>query len=396
MKLRAISFSSIRQRKSKSAFIVAGLVVGVTAVVALASLSVAMQRDLARKLQDYGTSIIISGKSDSLALSYGGLSVAAAAFDVQRLRESDVAKVGSIPDAKLLGVVSPVLLAPVEIGRQNALVVGVRFPEQFRLKRWWGQKVGDLTPLVPYRGRKPVRSDEVVLGNLVAARLQKPVGAPIMIGGARFKVTAILSEQGSQEDSLIFADLARLQKVLKKPGEISLIEVGLKSQNVPVGSIVRQLSRAMPDAKVSAVGQVVASNQSVVGIVGKFAAGLVAVVVVVGSLIVLTTMMASVNERVSEIGLFRAIGFRRLHIMWIIIVEAVALSASAGVIGFGLGTVAALAVAARVPGLAGTVGLDPVLGALAIGLAVVIGVIGGSYPAWRASLLDPTEAFRKI
>lgn len=396
MKLRTISLSSIRQRKARSTLLVAGLVVGVTAVVALVSLSVAMQRDLSRKLQDYGTSIIVSGKSDSLALSYGGLSVATAAFDVRPLSVDDVARVRTIPDASLLGVVSPVLLAPVTTEGQEVLVVGVNFPEQFRLKRWWGQKVGEVNQLVPFRGRKPTRPDEIVLGNLVAAKLQKPVGAPLDIAGRRFKVTAILSEQGSQEDSLVFADLARLQEATGRPGAISLIEVGLKSQSVPVDQIVRELGRALPNAKVSAVGAVVASNQSVVGVVGKFAAGLIAIVVVVGSLIVLTTMMASVNERTSEIGLFRAIGFRRLHIIWIVVAEGVVLSAAAGLIGFVLGTLAALGVAARLPGLAGTVTLDPLLGLLAVGLALLIGLAGSSYPAWRASLLDPTEAFRKI
>jgi putative ABC transport system permease protein len=396
LKLRRISFSSIRQRKAKSALLVAGLVVGVTAVVALVSLSLAMQRDLSRKLQDYGTSIIVSGKSDSLALSYGGLSVASAAFDVRPLSAEDVARVRTIPDADLLGVVSPVLLAPVTTESQEVLVVGVNFPEQFRLKRWWGQTVGEVNQLVPFRGRKPAHPDEIVLGNLVAAKLQKPVGAPVAIAGRSFKVAAILSEQGSQEDSLVFADLARLQEATARPGAISLIEVGLKSQSVPVEKIVRELGRALPNAKVSAVGAVVASNQNVVGVVGTFAAGLIAIVVVVGSLIVLTTMMASVNERTSEIGLFRAIGFRRLHIIWIVVAEALVLSVVAGIIGFALGTLAALGVAARLPGLAGTVAIDPLLGLLAVGLALLIGLAGSSYPAWRASLLDPTEAFRKI
>lgn len=396
LRLRTISLSSIRQRKAKSAFIVAGLVVGVTAVVALVSLSVAMQRDLSRKLQDYGTSIIISGKSDSLALAYGGLSVSSAAFDVHQLSEADVAKVRSIADSRLLGVVSPVLLVPQNSEGHQVLVVGVRFPDQFKLKRWWGQKVGEVNQLVPYRGRKPTRPDEVVLGNLVAAKLQKPVGAPLVIAGQTFRVASVLSEQGSQEDSLVFADLRRLQSAAGKAGQISLIEVGLRNQSVPVGRIVRELARSMPNAKISAVGQIVKQNENVVGVVGKFSGGLIAVVLVVGSLIVLTTMMASVNERTGEIGLFRAIGFRRVHIMWIVIVEAVVLSAVAGLIGFALGTLAALGVASRMEGLAGTVTPSATLGLLAVALAVVIGLAGSSYPAWRASLLDPTEAFRKI
>lgn len=396
MNLRTISLNSIRKRKAKSFFIFAGLVVGVTAVVALLSLSTTMQRELARKLQDYGTSIIISGKSDSLALSYGGLAVSSAAFDVRHLSEADIAKVTTIRDRASIGVVSPVLLAPVQMSGRRVLTVGVRFGQQFRLKRWWTQRVGAVNQVVAYRGRRPSRPDDVVLGNLVAAKLQKNVGDTVRIGGRELKIAAVLGEQGSQEDSLLFADLGRLQEITGQRGRISLIEVGLRSQTAPVGRIVSELARAMPNAKVSEVGQIVKSNQNVVAIVSRFAAGLVAIVLVVGSLIVLTTMMASINERTSEIGLFRAIGFRRLHIIWIVVLEAVVLSVAAGIAGFGLGTAVAIGAASRMAGIAGTVTASPGIAALAVGLAALVALIGSSYPAWRASLLDPTEAFRKL
>lgn len=396
MNLRTISLNSIRKRKAKSFFIFAGLVVGVTAVVALLSLSTTMQRELARKLQDYGTSIIISGKSDSLALSYGGLAVSSAAFDVRHLSEADIDKVTTIRDRASIGVVSPVLLAPVQMGGRRVLTVGVRFGQQFRLKRWWSQRVGAVNQVVAYRGRRPSRPDDVVLGNLVAAKLQKNVGDTVRIGGRELKIAAVLGEQGSQEDSLLFADLGRLQEITGQRGRISLIEVGLRSQSAPVGRIVSELARAMPNAKVSEVGQIVKSNQNVIAIVGRFAAGLVAIVLVVGSLIVLTTMMASINERTSEIGLFRAIGFRRLHIIWIVVLEAVVLSVAAGIAGFGLGTAVAIGAASRMAGIAGTVTASPGIAALAVGLAALVALIGSSYPAWRASLLDPTEAFRKL
>ncbi len=395
MRLRSIAISSIKQRKAKAAFIVAALVVGMTAVVALGSLSVAMQQDLSKRLQDYGTSIIISGKSNSLALSYGGLSISSASFDIRRLSESDLARVRSIPDRRMLGVVSPVLLVPSKADGRQVLVVGVRFKDQFRLKRWWTQRVGEVNQLMPYRGSRPRRPDEIVVGNLVAAKLGKGVGKRVSIAGKSFKIAAVLSEQGSQEDSLVFADLDALRQATGKPGELSLVEIGMKSQDLPVGRVVSELRRALPNAKVSEVGQVVKSNENVVGIVSRFADGLVAIVLLVGSLIVLTTMMASINERVAEIGLFRAIGFRRLHIIWIIIVEAVLLSFAGGLIGFALGTLSAMGVASRLAGL-GSVGITPSLAALSVGLAVIIGLVGSSYPAWRASLLDPTEAFRRL
>ena len=83
----------------------------------------------------------------------------------------------------------------------------------------------------------------------------------------------------------------------------------------PVREIVKQISAKIPTARGSAVQQVVQGRMDMLRTLRKFSIGVSVAVLFVGSLVVFVTMMASVNERTREIGLFSAIGFRRSHIM---------------------------------------------------------------------------------
>jgi len=113
-------------------------------------------------------------------------------------------------------------------------------------------------------------------------------------------------------------------------------------------------------------------------------------------MVVFVTMMGSVNERTREIGIFSAIGFRRSHIMKIILLEAAAVSLIAGVIGYlvGIGTTRVLLafLTDQMPHFS----LDPIVAVGAVFLAVVIGLLASLYPAMAASRMDPSEALRTL
>ena len=107
------------------------------------------------------------------------------------------------------------------------------------------------------------------------------------------------------------------------------------------------------------------------------------------------TVMGSVSERTREIGVFRAIGFRRVHITRLILIEAVIASTLAGVLGYAAGmavTYVVLPLVAR----SAEVAWAPLLGLVAVVLAVAIGGLASLYPALRAGKMDPTEALRAL
>jgi putative ABC transport system permease protein len=129
----------------------------------------------------------------------------------------------------------------------------------------------------------------------------------------------------------------------------------------------------------------------------KFSFGISGVILLIGSLVVLVTMMGSVRERTDEIGIFRAIGFRKRHVMKIVFFEAAIISGLAGIIGYLLGWGFTKAIVHFF--IKGHSGFVPFNFELAVGafiLALLIGLVSSAYPAIIASRLDPNEALRAL
>ncbi len=128
----------------------------------------------------------------------------------------------------------------------------------------------------------------------------------------------------------------------------------------------------------------------------KFSLGISILVIFIGSLIVFTTMMSSVSERTREIGIFRAIGFRKSHIMKVILLEALTLSIIGGLIGYIAGFSTAWFIAPQLGELSVSVTWNPYLAIFAVLLSVLISELASLYPAIYASKLDPVKALRFI
>jgi putative ABC transport system permease protein len=129
----------------------------------------------------------------------------------------------------------------------------------------------------------------------------------------------------------------------------------------------------------------------------KFSVGISIIVLLIGGLIVFTNMMASVNERKREIGIFRAIGFRKSHVIRIIFLESIIVSVIGGAAGYVLGLGVSQIVGPMVIGIKGSMlFFDPILAAGAIFLSALIGILSSAYPALHASKMDPTAALRAL
>ena len=120
------------------------------------------------------------------------------------------------------------------------------------------------------------------------------------------------------------------------------------------------------------------------------------VIVLIGGLVVRVTMMGSVRERTDEIGIFRAVGFRRRQVMRIIFVESGVVSALAGLIGYGVGFGAVMGVFVLTGGATAAVVFNPQLAVGALLLALLMGLLASVYPAWIAARLDPSQALKHI
>jgi len=386
MKLHNISLNNLRRRKAKMAFLTIGLSVGIATIVTLVTLTRSMSGDIGRKMDEFGANILITPQSNGLAMNYGGISLGGVTFDQREIREEDLPRISTIRNSRNISAIAPKVLGGVRVAGRDALLVGVLFDRELKMKQWWN-----------IFGEAPKGDHELLLGSDAAKLFNVLPGDTLAIKGETFKVTGVLGQTGSQDDSLIFANLAKAQKLLGKEGRITLVEVAALCSGCPIGDMVVQIAEKLPDARVSAIQQVVEGRLKALDQFKRFSYALGGVVAFIGSLIVFVTMMGSVNERTTEIGVFRAIGFRKSHIMRIILLEALLVSLLAGLVGFASGMGAArLALPFMAEGKNALLVWDMSVTFGSIGLAVVVGLLASLYPALHASRMDPTEALRAL
>jgi putative ABC transport system permease protein len=385
MTLKHISVKNLLRRKGKAFFVLAGLVIGVSTVVGIISFVEATTSDINHKLEKYGANILIVPKTENLTLTYGGLSLGGVSFEMQEIRQEELARVNSIKNARNIAALGPLVLGVANVDSHKVLVAGVDFKVSGILKPWW-----------QLQGKEPDENG-VILGAEAARILNLGTGDHLQIKGRDFAVSGILLPTGSQDDQLVFTRLSTAQSLFDKDGRVSMAEVAALCQDCPIEAMVKQISDAVPGAKVMAIQQVVKGRMEALGQFKKFSYGISGVILLIGSLVVLVTMMGSVRERTDEIGIFRAIGFRRRHIMEIVFVEAAIVSGLAGILGYLLGWgVTKAAVLFFIEGHSGFVPFNLELATGAFILALLLGLVSSAYPAIIASRLDPTEALRAL
>lgn len=385
MTLTEIAIKNMSRRKAKAAFILAGLMIGVATVVALISFTRTMTADINMKLEKYGANILAVPKTDNLPLTYGGLSLGGISFEMQEINQEDLAAIGNIKNAANVAAVGPVVLGGVNVGAKRVLLAGVDFEAALILKPWWR-----------VQGRTP-DPNEIIIGSEAARILNVARNDRLTLEGIDYRISGILEPTGSQDDHLIFSRIPAAQKILNKDGLISMVEVAALCNACPITEMVRQISGALPSARVMAIQQVVKGRMETLHRFKKFSYGTSAVVLLVGSLVVLVTMMGSVRERTGEIGIFRAIGFRRTHIMRIIFIEAALISALAGLLGYlaGYGGTWAFFQFFMEKSSVG-VPLNMALFGGSVALSIALGLLASAYPALMAARLDPNEALHTL
>jgi putative ABC transport system permease protein len=299
------------------------------------------------------------------------------------IEQKELVRLDSIKNARNIAAVGPMVMGAVHVADQPLLLAGVDFEATPILKPWWR-----INGQIPDHG-------SVMAGSRAAKVLGLQTGDTLDIKGASLRISGVLKETGSQDDHLLFSRLGTAQTLLNKPEKLSMVEVAALCEACPIEDMVHQISGALPGARVMAIQQVVKGRMETLAHFKKFSYGISAVVILIGSLVVLVTLMGSVRERTQEIGIFRAVGFRRRHVMRIIFIEAAMVALLAGILGYALGT---LTVKLGMTVIKGSIVIpfNPTLALMAVGLALSVGLISSAYPAWMAARLDPSRALRSL
>ena len=232
---------------------------------------------------------------------------------------------------------------------------------------------------------------QIMLGNMIANALHKEVGDTIEIGSTRFSVVGIFESGSSWQEMGGVISLRDAQTFAGKPRKVGLYMIKLNDSSQAT-SVVERINTQFPEVHAALTGEFadqMPDMQSMDAMMGAISF----LAIFVGGIGVMNTMLMAVLERTREIGVLRALGWRRRRILGMIMQESLILGIVGGAVGvgiaFGLGYLMA-----NIPMVGDA--LSPVWELVifirAIVIAISLGVFGGIYPALRATRLQPVEA----
>ncbi|MBX9788747.1 MAG: ABC transporter permease [Pirellulales bacterium] len=247
-------------------------------------------------------------------------------------------------------------------------------------------------------------SGGVLLGKSLAERLNKKLGDATEIEGTPFKVVGIFQSANIIENGAAVLPLAALQKIMQREGQVNEFQITIKKHSPEADrQAMQELRKQIEALKVDGerLGLVAQPSMEFVNSRAEVRMSramsfiISGIALLIGSVGMLNTMVMSVLERTQEIGLLRAIGWRKTRITRMILLEALVLS----VVGCLAGTLAALGLTlalSSAPVVQGVIqrGITPGVVGAGFVMSLVVGLAGGLYPAYRGASLPPTEALR--
>ncbi len=394
------ALKALQTNRLRSFLTTLGVIIGVAAVVAIVTLTQGVSALLTQRLTGLGTNTLtIMPGAQSSNGAFGAEGTA------QTLTISDVGALSKVPH---VANVSPVITVGAQViygpRNSNTQVQGV-YPSYQSLQNWqlaggtWFS-VGDEL------GGAPVAVlGKTVVDNLFTPAGIDPVGQAIRINNQLFRVVGTLQSKGAQgfgnADDVIFVPLTAAQDRLKNSQYVNQIQIQVDSATSvaqvqqDVTAVLEQQHRipagGTDDFRVFNANQLLQTLQQTVALLTTLLVGIAAISLTVGGIGIMNIMLVSVTERTREIGIRMAVGARRSDIRNQFLIEAVVLSAVGGVMGIFTGLLGGLGISAAL-GLPLVVSLLAIL--LAFGVAAIIGIGFGLYPAVRAAQLDPIVALR--
>ena len=232
-----------------------------------------------------------------------------------------------------------------------------------------------------------------------------PLDKTIKIAGINFRVVGVSEQKGSffgnSQDNYAVVPLGAYQRLFGARQSLQLMVKPTSTDLMPAAmddaTVALRVSRRLKPKEPDNFG--ILTSETILNLYRQVTSGIFAVLVgivalslVVGGIVIMNIMLMVVSERTREIGLRKALGAKRKDIMTQVLTESITLSTFGGLIGIGLGSLAATAIAAFTPLPARLEMWSVVLG---IGITAAVGLFFGAYPASRAASLDPIEALRR-
>jgi putative ABC transport system permease protein len=380
-----MAFKSILANKMRSLLTMLGIIIGVTAVIALVAIGQGTTKSVTDQVQSLGTNLLtvnITGRGSQTTLDYKDAEAITNLSDIEysapvNQQNGYVKTTGDAISVSVVGTTADYMDV-----KQYSLAAG-RFIGQIDLDFY---------------------QEIAVLGATTATDLfgtQNAVGQYFLINGVRYKVVGVLASKGSSltgsNDEVVIIPITTSERLFQSKGVRSInIQVDASDK---MDQVTAELESALTEKfrgdtnsfRVFNQQDLLNSFSSISNTLSIALGGVAGISLLVGGIGIMNIMLVSVTERTREIGIRKAIGAKKRDIMVQFLIESIALSGLGGLLGIGIGIGVAQTVS-KVMSMTVVMSLPIIL--LAFGFSVFIGVVFGLFPANKASNLKPIEALR--
>jgi putative ABC transport system permease protein len=398
MRLTELALKELWHRKSQLVSGLLAITIGIGVIVGIRSISVVSEKAVAMNLDNLGANILVLPQAASVDNYYS------ADIDAPTFPESFVEKVVT---STLPGVdnMSPKLTRRVKIGNQNVVLTGILPKSEIASKPIW-QKGGLLGNQVnascaPKPGTQPAKyldeklqrkgidtlaESDCFIGSAVAQKLKVNLNGTLTIESKTFTIVKVLPETGTIDDDRVFANLHTVQALLGTGEQISAIEIMGCCSAISNG-LLSKLRNILPDTRITTIGQIVSTQIETNRLMNKISLVFLIIILFVGSISIGNYIWANVNERRKEIGILRMIGYHKRHVYYILILKAVIMGLAGGIVGYIVGTLAAIWLGPQFAGIE----VSPIYSLLltSIAISITISVVGSVIPAYMAGKIEP-------
>ena len=389
-----ITSETVRAHRLRTILTMLGIAIGTASVILLTSIGEGLRVFILQQFTQFGTNLIMvnPGKTETFGMQ-------GVANTTRKITVDDAAALRRVPGVEK---VVPISFGSARVESANrarsVFIVGVTSdaPEVWRVH----VRQGMFLPKSDPRRGAPI----TVLGSKLKSELfgqKNALGEYVEIGGSRFLVIGVMESKGQflgiDIDDRAYIPVASALRLFNKEGlqEVHVLFSQahmVESVSEGIRSMLKQRHDGEEDFKITTQNEMLGSLDNILRIVTMAVGAIAAISLIVGAVGILTMMWISVNERISEIGLQKAIGARPQQILILFLSEAAFLSTAGGAIGTVSGLTIAQILGIVLPAL--PVQVPTVYVILSIVVSLFVGLASGVLPARRAARLDPLECLR--